>query len=84
MDEIDKLIQLEKLVLRIDLRIQVLQKKRKDVMLDMMSEIIKEENVKISHCVPGVQCAVEDCYYCPNIPARKIEVVTRKRRPKNG
>ena len=84
MGETEKLTQLEKRVRRIDFRIELLKKKRKDLTLDMMSEIIKEENVKISHCVPGVQCAVEDCYYCPNIPARKIEVVTRKRRPKNG
>ena len=44
MDEKEKLTQLENLVSRVDFRIKALQKKRKDVTLEMMVEIIREAN----------------------------------------
>ena len=44
MDEETKLTQLEKLISRIDFRIEVLKKKRKDVTLDMMVEIVRDAN----------------------------------------
>lgn len=44
MDEKGKLTQLEKLIRRIDFRIEVLKKKRKDVTLDMMVEIVRGAN----------------------------------------
>lgn len=40
----EKMKQCEKLILRIDYRIQVLSKKRKDVTLDMMVGIVREAN----------------------------------------
>ena len=42
-----KLDQYEKVISRIDYRIKVLQKKRKDVTLDMMVEIVREANTII-------------------------------------
>ena len=39
-----KLDQYEKLISRIDFRIKTLQKKRKDITLDMMVEIIRDAN----------------------------------------
>ena len=27
-----------------------------------------------AHCKEGVPCTVDDCFYCPNIPRRPIEV----------
>ena len=47
MDE-KKLEQYEKLISRIDYRIKVLQKKRKDVTLDMMVEIVRDVNTGIT------------------------------------
>ena len=48
MDENEKLTQLEKLIARIDFRIEVLNKKRRDVTLDMMVEIVKDANTGIT------------------------------------
>ena len=47
MGETEKLTQLEKRVRRIDFRIEVLKKKRKDVTLDMMVEIVRYANTGI-------------------------------------
>ncbi len=43
-----KLDQHEKLISRIDFRIDVLKKKRKDVTLDMMVEIVRDVNTGIT------------------------------------
>ena len=29
-----------------------------------------------AHCKEGVPCTVDDCFYCPNIPRRKVGVTT--------
>lgn len=32
-------------------------------------------NKQLPHCIPNVPCDVDDCFYCPNIPRRHVEVV---------
>mgnify|MGYP001560152711 CR=1 FL=1 len=43
---------------------------------------------KMAHCVGSIPCGVDDCFYCQNIPHRKIAVKSLKklkqRRLKNG
>lgn len=33
----------------------------------------------MSHCVEGVACTVDDCFYCPNEDHKKVSVISKEK-----